>query len=124
MAWRAVLNLFGGNLLDRAFDTVEKRIEAKTDRDRIKGEILQEHLRTRPDFMRAGGFWMMLPFVLFEAFHFGAVRIYSVFWCADCVSPQSWTIAALPAPHDQYSWIIIAALFGVVGIDRIKGRRR
>lgn len=117
MTW--LLNLLSGGLLDRVLDTVDKRVEAQTDKDRIKGEILKEHLRTRSEWMRAGGFWLMMLFALPLAFWFAAVVIYSVFWCAGCAYPQTWTIAALPPPLDQWAGGIIVSIFGVVGMSRI-----
>lgn len=117
MTW--LLNILSGGLLDRVLDTVDKRVEAQTDKDRIKGEILKEHLRTRSEWMRAGGFWLMMLFALPLAFWFAAVVIYSVFWCAGCAYPQAWTIAALPPPLDQWAGGIIVSIFGVVGLSRL-----
>ncbi len=109
MTW--LFKLLSGGLLDRVLDTVDRRIESETDREKIKGEILQEHLRTRPDFMKAGGFVLMLLFALPLAYWFAAVTIYSVHWCADCASPKDWTIAALPPPLDEWSWAIVSSIF-------------
>jgi hypothetical protein len=117
---KAFLSLFTGGLLDRILDTVDKRVQAESDRDRIKGEIIQEHLRTRPDFMRAGGFWLMLLFAVPLALWFAAVIVYSVFWCQGCAYPQTWTVAALPSPLDQWAGGIIVSIFGVVGLDRYR----
>lgn len=120
MRW--LVKLLGGGLLDRVLDTVDNKIAAETDRDKIKGDILIAHMQTRPDFMRAGGFWLMLLFALPLAFWFGAVVLYSVFWCQGCPFPQSWSVAALPAPLDEWAGIIIVSIFGVVGADRILRR--
>jgi len=120
--WGWVRKILGSGLLDRALDTVDRKIAAETDRDRIKGDIMREHLRTRPDFMRAGGFWLMLLFALPLAFWFAAVLLYSVFWCQGCAFPQPWTVAALPPPLDEWAGIIILSIFGVVGVDRLRGR--
>lgn len=113
---RAILGWLTGGVLDRALSTVDRYVDAKTDREAIKAEIVKEHLRTREDFMRAGGFWLMLPFVLPLAFWFGAVCLYSVFWCAGCAYPQDWTVAALPPPLDEHAALIIGSIFGVTGV--------
>lgn len=107
--------IFGGGFLDRILSTVDKKIENETDREKLKADLLREHLRTRPDFMRAGGFWLMLIFAAPLAFWFGAVVIYSVLWCRLCAYPQTWSIAALPSPLNDWSGLIITAIFGVVG---------
>ena len=113
--------IFGGGLVDRVLDTVDKRIDLQADKNKIKGEILREHLRTRSDWMRAGGFWTLLLFAIPVSFHFGAVCVYSVFWCADCAYPQDWTIAALPGVMATWEWYIILASIG--GLSLFSWRR-
>lgn len=114
--------LFGGGLLDRVLDSVDKHVDAQSDRERIKADLLAEHLRTRSDYMRSGGYWFMLAFVAPLAFWFASVCIYSVFWCARCAYPQTWTIAALPAPLDEWSGLIVMSIFGVVGLMSFRSR--
>ena len=119
MKW--LLNLLGGGLLDRVLDTVDKKVQSETDRDKIKGDIIKEAYRTKADWMRAGGFWLMLGFALPLMFWFAAVVVYSVFWCAGCAYPQAWSIAALPAPLDEWAGLIIVSIFGVIGATRLRG---
>lgn len=102
--------------LDRILSTIDRKIDAETDREALKAEIIKTYYTTRADFMRAGGFWLMLIFALPLGFWFAAVCVYSVFWCAGCAYPQDWTIAALPAPLNDYAGYIIMSIFGVVGI--------
>lgn len=118
MIWGLLSFIFSGPL-DRVLRTVDKRIEAQTDREALKAEIIKTHYTTRADFMRAGGFWLMLLFAVPLAFWFAAVCIYSVFFCAGCAYPQDWTIAALPAPLNDWAGLIIMAIFGVVGLNRM-----
>lgn len=106
--------------LSRALDTVEKRIEAQNDKERIKGEIIKTHLETRADWMRSGGFILTLLFAVPLALWFSAVIIYSILWCSGCAYPQDWTIAALPQPLNQWAGAIILSIFGVVGLSRIR----
>ncbi|GGX63375.1 hypothetical protein GCM10007385_35640 [Tateyamaria omphalii] len=117
-----IAKFLGGNVLDRVLDTVDRKVDAQTDKDRIKGEVVQQYLATRADFMRAGGFWLMLLFAVPLAFWFSAVVLYSVLWCAGCAFPQNWTVAALPAPLDEWAGTIIVSIFGVVAADRILRR--
>ena len=112
--------LFGGGILDRVLDTVDRRVAAEGDRERIKGEIIAEHLRTRPDFMRAGGFWLMFLFAVPLASWFAAVIVYSVLWCRLCAFPQDWSIAALPPPLNEWAGMMIVSIFGVVGLANFK----
>ncbi len=116
----AALRWLASGPLDRVLRTVDKRIDAQTDREKIKGDIIRESYRTRGDWMRAGGFWLMLLFSAPLTFWWGAVILYSVLWCQGCAYPQSWTIAALPAPLDEWAGLIIVSIFGVLGVDRLR----
>lgn len=118
----ALVRWITGGALDRVLASVDRHIAAQADRERVKADLLAEHLRTRADFMRAGGFWLMLIFAAPLAFWWAAVLVYSVFWCAGCAFPQDWTIAALPPPLDDWAGGIVVAIFGVVGLTRFAGR--
>lgn len=117
---RALLSFLTGGVLDRVLSTVDKRIAAETDREKIKGDLIIEHYRQRADWMRAGGVWLMLLFAVPLAFWWAAVLVYSVLWCAGCAYPQSWTIAALPPPLDAWAGGIIVSIFGVIGVSRLR----
>jgi hypothetical protein len=114
--WAALLKWLTGGVLDRVLDTVDRRVDAQTDREALKADLIREHLRTRSDFMRAGGLWLMLIFAAPLALWFAAVLVYSILWCAGCAYPQTWTIAALPPPLDDWAGAMITAIFGVVGL--------
>jgi hypothetical protein len=116
----AILRWLTSGPLDRVFDLVDRQVAAQTDRERIKADLIATHLRTRADFMRAGGVWLMLLFALPFAFWWGAVILYSVLWCRGCAFPQPWTIAALPAPLDQWGGWIMTAIFGVIGVSGLR----
>ena len=122
MGWLSFITGFLKGPLGRVLDSVDKRIDAQSDRERIKADIIQTHYATRPGFMQAGGFWLMLLFAAPLAFWFAAVCVYSVFWCAGCAFPQTWTIAALPPPLDEWSAQIVIAIFGVAGLTRFARR--
>lgn len=115
-----IIMSFLGSPISRAFDVIEKNIEAKTDREAIKGEIIKAHYSNRAAYMRAGGFWLMVAFAAPLAFWFTAVVVYSVFWCAGCAFPQGWTIAALPPPLDEWAGVMIVSIFGVIGVTRLR----
>ena len=117
---KLVLNWLTGGVLDRALSTIDRKIAADTDREKLKADIILEHYRSRADWMRAGGFWLMLIFAAPLAIWWGAVLLYSLLWCARCAYPQTWSIAALPAPLDEWAGLIVMAIFGVIGIDRLR----
>lgn len=108
-----ILSWLTGGFLDRALSSVDKYIQSTTDKERIKGDVVQAYYASKPSWMAAGGFWLMLMVAIPAAAHFAAVTLYSMFWCARCAYPQEWTIAALPPPMDEWQgWIIIACLGG------------
>ena len=112
------LSWLAGGALDRVLATVDRKIENETDRERLKTELIAEHYRNRADFMRAGGFWLMLIFAAPLALWWCAVLVYSVLWCAGCAYPQTWSVAALPSPLDEWAGGMIISIFGVIGVDR------
>ena len=117
---RAILGWLSGGVLDRVLRTVDNKIQSETDREKLKADIVLEFYKTRSDYMRAGGLWLMLAFALPLALWWASVLVYSVFWCARCAYPVSWSIAALPAPLDQWAGLIVLSIFGVIGVDRLK----
>lgn len=117
---RAILGWLTGGVLDRALSSVDRYVEAQTDREKVKADIIREHYRNRGDWMRSGGFWLCLLFALPLAFWHGAVVVYSVFWCRGCAYPQEWTVAALPPPLDAWAGMIIISIFGVIGVSRFR----
>lgn len=117
---KALLGWLTGGVLDRLLATVDRTVSAQTDREALKRDLIVEHYRTRADWMRAGGFWLMMMFAVPLALWWAAVLVYSVLWCAGCAFPQTWTIAALPAPLDEWAGMIVMAVFGVIGLDRFK----
>ena len=117
---RGLISFLTGGALDRVLSTVDKRIAAQNDRDRLKRDLIVEHYRTRSDYMRAGGFWLMLLFAVPLAFWWASVLVYSVLWCRNCIWPQPWSIAALPAPLDEWAGLIVLSIFGVIGLDRFR----
>ena len=106
--------------LDRVLDTVDKKVAAETDREKIKADLIKAHYATRANYMKAGGFWLMLGFAAPLAFWFASVVVYSVFWCQGCAYPQEWSIAALPPPLDEWAGLMIVSIFGVVGVTKLR----
>ncbi|MEM6499645.1 MAG: hypothetical protein AAF709_23365 [Pseudomonadota bacterium] len=117
-----VLNWLMGGALDRVLDTVDRRIDATTDREKVKADLIAQHYRARSDFMNAGGFVLMLIFALPLAIWHCAVVVYSILWCAGCVFPQDWSIAALPSPLDEWAGLMIVSIFGVLGVSKLSKR--
>lgn len=109
----SLLKWLTSGALDRALGSVDTYIESTTDKERIKAEVVQSYYVNRASFMQAGGFWLMLLFAVPVAIYYGAVTAYNLLWCVGCAYPQEWTIAAYPAPLDEWAgWIVIACIGG------------
>lgn len=121
MMWSILFGFLRGPI-GRAFDLADQRLKNESDREKLKADIIKTHMETRAGFMQAGGFILMLLFAIPLALWFGAVCVYSILWCADCAFPQTWTIAALPPPLDEWAAQIVIAIFGVAGITRFARR--
>lgn len=123
MIWNIVnwvTKFLGSNILDRVLDTVDNKIEAENDRDRIKGEIIKEHIRHRADFLRTGGLWLFLAIGSAVFIYFAAVVLYSIFWHANGPFPQDWDIARMPQPFMEWCGWVMLGVFGVFGLNNFK----
>lgn len=107
----AILSWLTSGPLDRIFATVDKQIAATTDREKLKSDLAAEYIRAQAAVLTGRGWFFPLFFIAPLGFWFGAVCIYSVLWCRACAFPQYWTIAALPAPLNEWAGIIIGSLF-------------
>lgn len=108
-----IIKWITGGFLDRALGSVDKYIQAQTDRDKIKSEVVKSYYANRTSWMQAGGFWLLLLFAVPTAVHYAAVTVYSMFWCATCAYPKPWIIAEYPGVMGEYQgWIILACVGG------------
>lgn len=111
----AVLKLaFGwltGGTLDRILSSVDSRVNNETERERVKADLVAEYMRAQVSILTGRGWWFPVLFIAPLGFWFSAVCVYSVVWCAGCAFPQTWTIAALPRPLDEWAGLIIGSLF-------------
>lgn len=124
MSWLlSILSMLFKGPLSRVLDTVDKRIEAQNDKERIKAEVIKKHMETRSSWLKSGGLLLMLLAGGGAVFHSTAVYVYSVFWCKTCMYPQDWSIAELPMVYADMQWIVILAWLGVTGIMSVVKRR-
>ncbi|MEM7303348.1 MAG: hypothetical protein AAF468_19890 [Pseudomonadota bacterium] len=120
----AALRLFGGRSVDRILRTIDRNISDKTERERIKAGAVNNYINAQAKVLTGPGWWFPLFFIVPLGIWFTSVCIYSVLWCKGCAFPQDWTIAALPAPLDEWSgWIVSGLFLGAFG-DRIVSKFR
>jgi hypothetical protein len=119
-----VLNWLTSGPLDRILTSIDKHGDAITDREKIKTDAVNQYVQAQVSIANSRQWFFPLFMLVPTAFHYAAVNVYSVLWCARCAFPVSWTIAALPSPFDQWEGLIVTSLFigkaGEALISRLK----
>lgn len=97
--------------LSRILRTVDAKIESETERKRIKADLVAKAAEQQTAMLNGPGRWLHALFIVPLGLWFASVCIYSMLFCRDCVYPVGFTIAALPKPLDEWSWLIVTSLF-------------
>jgi len=114
-----------GGTLDRILKTVDTKISNDTTREAVKADLVADYMKAQVAILTGRGWWFPLFFIAPLGLWFASVCIYSMLFCARCAFPQSWSIAALPAPLDEWSGIIIGSLFvGKLGQELVARLRK
>ena len=114
-----------GGTLDRILKTVGTKISNDTTREAVKADLVADYMKAQVAILTGRGWWFPLFFIAPLGLWFASVCIYSMLFCARCAFPQSWSIAALPAPLDEWSGIIIGSLFvGKLGQELVARLRK
>lgn len=108
---KLILGWLGGGPLSRILDTVDHKIDNATERERIKTEAVTEYVKAHVGIANSRQWWFPVFFLAPAGAHFAAVSLYSILWCRGCAFPQDWTIAALPAPFNEWEGLIVTSLF-------------
>lgn len=106
-----VFNWLSAGPLDRILSSIDKHGSDLTDREKIKSDAVSAYVQAQVSIANSRQWFFPLFLLVPTAFHYAAVNIYSVLWCARCAFPVSWTIAALPSPFDQWEGLIVTSLF-------------
>jgi hypothetical protein len=117
--FKLVLGWLTGGTLDRLLASIDSRVENATARERIKGELVASYMQAQVQVLTGRGWWFPLLFLAPAGFWFSSVCVYSVLWCERCILPQAWTIAALPAPLDEWIGALIGSLFVGAGVKSV-----
>ena len=108
---KAALGWLTGGTLDRILKTVDHRIDNETEREKVKTQAVEAYVNAQVSIANSRQWWFPLFFLIPAGLWFAAVCIYSVLWCRGCAFPQEWSIAALPAPLDEWMGWIVGSLF-------------
>lgn len=120
-----VLNWLTSGPLDRILTSIDKHGDAVTDREKIKTEAVSQYVQAQVSIANSRQWFFPLFFVVPAGIWFASVCIYSVLWCRGCAYPQTWSIAALPPPLDQWmGWIVTSLFIGRAGSDLLARLKR
>lgn len=123
--WGTILSWLLGGPLDRIFKTIDNSVNNETTREQIKSDAVKSYMSAQVAILTGKGWWFPLLFLVPAGIWFASVCVYSVLWCKACAFPQAWTIAALPAPLDQWMGAIVGSLFiGKVGGELVSRLRK
>lgn len=100
-----------GGTLDRILTSIDKKVDNETERQRIKTEAVSEYVRAHVAIANSRQWFFPLFFLVPAGLHFASVTIYSIIFCRLCAYPQDWSIAALPAPFNEWEGVIVTSLF-------------
>ncbi|WP_176085939.1 hypothetical protein [Martelella sp. HB161492] len=130
-----LVKIGAGGILDKAVALMESRAAAATDQKKIEADLTAEYLKQVIEETRiladlnakklaVPWFWIFAALFLVPlAIWWAAICLYNMLWCPDCVYAQAWTIAAFPAPLDQWAGNMIQWVFyigsGVAGLRAI-----
>lgn len=118
-----VLGWLASGPLDRILDSVDHKLDNDTERERVRTKAVESYVEAQARLLSSGPWsWFPLFFIAPLGFWWAAVCVYSVLWCEDCAFPQTWTIAALPGPLNDWAHIIIGSLFIAKYGERLAGR--
>jgi hypothetical protein len=122
---KLALGWLTGGTLDRILSSVDNKISNDTTREAVKADLVADYMKVQVAILTGRGWWFPLFFIAPLGMWFASVCIYSMLFCARCAFPQSWSIAALPAPLDEWSGIIIGSLFvGKLGQELVARLRK
>lgn len=108
---KTILDWLLGGPLDRALKSVDNAVNNETTREQVKADLAKSYLMAQASVLTGRGWWFPLLFLVPAGLWFGSVCIYSILFCKLCAYPQTWTIAALPPPLDQWMGAIVGSLF-------------
>jgi len=102
--------------LDRILSSIDKHGSDLTDREKIKTDAVTAYVQAQVSVANSRQWWFPLLFIIPAGLWFAAVCLYSILFCRLCAFPQTWSIAALPPPLDQWmGWIVTSLFVGKVG---------
>jgi hypothetical protein len=119
----AILSWLTGGFLDKVLGVIDRKVDSETRKEELKADVIETYIKSQTELQISRTWWFQLFFVIPLGTWFTSVIIYSMIWCQDCIWPQTFTIAALPPPLNEWAHIIILSLFGVGLVENYLNKR-
>lgn len=115
-AGQAALKLFTGGTLDSILDTINRKMDSETEREKLKSEVTKKWIEAQAALLVGRTWWFQLFFVIPAGIYWSALLFVSAF-------PMfGWTVYRLPGFAEEIYFAIISALFIVDGGKALIGR--
>lgn len=118
MLWllKTLFGAFTGGGLEKILDVIEHKMDDSTRKEEIKAEVTKTWINAQANLLVGRTWWFQLLFLVPLGVWWTAVIIDSVFQI------QSWSVAALPAPLNDWAASMIGAVFLIDGSKALIGR--
>lgn len=118
MVWllTKIFGMFTGGGLEKILDVIEHKMDDSTRKEEIKAEVTKTWINAQANLLVGRTWWFQLLFLVPLGIWWTAVILDSVF------TFQSWSVAALPSPLDDWAASMIGAVFLIDGGKAIVGR--
>ena len=113
---KTMLGLFTGGGLEKILDVIEHKMDDETKKEEIKAEVTKTWINAQANLLVGRTWWFQLLFLVPLGVWWAAVIIDSVF------QVQSWSVAELPAPLNDWAASMIGAVFLIDGGKALVGR--
>jgi len=104
-----ILSLLTGGTLGKMLDTIDRKIDNETEREKVKAEVTKTWITAQAGLLVGRTWWFQLLFVIPAGVYWSALLFVSAFpfW--------GWEVARLPGWAEEIYFAVIGALFIVDG---------
>lgn len=118
LSWAAgaALKLFTGGSLDSILDTINKKMDSETEKEKLKSEVTKKWIEAQANLLVGRTWWFQLFFVIPAGIYWAALLFVTAFPFI------GWTVLRLPGFAEEIYFMIVSALFIVDGGKALLGR--
>lgn len=114
--FKTLFGAFTGGGLEKILDVIEHKMDDSTRKEEIKAEVTKTWINAQANLMVGRTWWFQLLFLVPLGIWWTAVIADSV------LQIDSWSVAALPSPLNDWAASMIGAVFLIDGGKALVGR--